>query len=126
MIEILNKVREFQIASDQPVNESPKLNTVQDTVLRFELMKEENDEYLDSALKSDIVEVLDSVVDMAYVLAGTINQFGLQHIFNEAFALVHENNMSKVVDGKVIRNEFGKIIKPAGFLPVDLKRLFKS
>ena len=126
MTEILNKVREFQIASDQPVNESPKLNTVQDTVLRFELMKEENDEYLDYALQSDIVEVLDACVDMAYVLAGTINQFGLQSIFNEAFNLVHENNMSKVVDGKVIRNQFGKIIKPEGFVPVDLKHLFKN
>lgn len=89
-------------------------------------MKEENDEYLDSAIKSDITETLDAVVDMAYVLFGTINAHGLQDLFIEAFNLVHENNMTKVVDGKVIRNEFGKILKPEGFVPVDLKQLFNK
>ena len=31
--------------------------------------------------------------------------------------------MTKVIDGKVIRNEHGKILKPEGFQPVDLTDL---
>ena len=40
---------------------------------------------------------------------------------------MHENNMTKVsTDGKVLRNPEGKILKPEGFKPVDLKQLFKQ
>lgn len=127
MKELLNKVREFQVASDQPINDAPTIKiNIKDVVMRYDLMKEENEEYLKFALKSDIVEVLDACVDMAYVLAGTINQFGLQELFEEAFSLVHANNMTKVVDGKVIRNEIGKILKPEGFVPVNLGQLFNK
>lgn len=126
MKEFLNKVREFQIASGQPTSDVPKLSSKLLSLLRFDLMKEENEEFLGACEDNDIVEVLDSLIDQFYVLAGTINQFGMQDLFEEAFNLVQENNMSKVVDGKVIRNEFGKILKPENFVPVDLEQLFNK
>ena len=40
--------------------------------LRFDLMKEENEEYLEAAKRGDIVEVADALGDMLYILCGTI------------------------------------------------------
>lgn len=116
----LNKVREFQVASDQIVNNKPTILEYQDAKLRYDLMHEENLEFMDS---DSVVETLDACVDMMYILAGTINACGLQDIFEEAFERVHQNNMTKVVDGRVIRNAAGKILKPEGFVPVKLDDL---
>ena len=38
----------------------------------------------------------------------------------EAFNRVSENNMTKVVDGKVIHREDGKILKPEGYKKPDM------
>lgn len=126
MKEFLKKVEEFQIASGQPVSKIPTICYESEAKLRYDLMKEENQEYLDANKEMDIVEILDACVDKAYILFGTINQHGIAHLFEKAFNLVHENNMSKVVDGKVIRNLDGKILKPEGFIPVDLEQLFNK
>jgi len=37
------------------------------------------------------------------------------------FAEVHRSNMAKLVDGKVIRREDGKVLKPEGWTPPDVK-----
>ncbi len=120
---MLQMVAEFQKASDQPVNDKPTLCEVKENSLRWSLMKEENNEYQDACLDKDMVEVLDACVDMMYILAGTINQHGLQEAFVKGFKRVHKNNMTKVVDGKVIRNSEGKILKPEGYVSVDLSDL---
>ena len=38
-----------------------------------------------------------------------------------AFNRVHNNNMTKVVDGKVILREDGKILKPEGYVKPDMR-----
>lgn len=40
-----------------------------------------------------------------------------------AFQRVHENNMTKVVDGKILRREDGKILKPAGYTKPNMNGL---
>lgn len=125
MTDFFKKVAEFQVATDQPVNSTPTSLEREYEILRFSLMKEENEEYLDATQESDLVETLDACVDMMYVLAGTINSHGLGVVFEEAFNLVHQNNMTKVVNGKVLRDGNGKIVKPIGFKPVSLGHLIK-
>lgn len=121
---LLEQVAEFQVATDQPVSFTPVLSLPEDFVLRYRLMKEENEEYLEASQGKDKVEVLDSLVDQLYVLLGTINQHGMQGIVELAFQRIHSNNMTKVgPDGKVLRNEDGKILKPEGFVGVDLADL---
>ena len=122
---IFDNVAEFQNATEQPVNSFPTLSNSQtEDFLRFNLMKEENREYIVASANKDLVEILDSLVDQLYVLAGTINQHGLQDVIEEAFNRVHTNNLTKVgADGKVIRDADGKILKPEGFVPVDLSDL---
>jgi len=123
--QILESVKEFQIASGQPVNEKPTNLTFEENRLRYDLMKEENTEYIVACDADDKIEILDALVDKMYILAGTINQHGFGDVFEEAFNRVHTNNMTKVVEGKVIRNPDGKILKPEGFQPVDLTDLIQ-
>ena len=44
------------------------------------------------------VEVLDALIDISYINNGSIVTSGLQDIADEAFDLVHENNMTKAHD----------------------------
>ena len=121
------QVRSFQKASGQVVNKKPTDLEVKEVQLRYDLMREENIEYQDAGLSKNKVEVLDACVDQLYILLGTINAHGLQDLIGQAFELVHKNNMTKVgPDGKVLRNPDGKILKPQGFVPVDLTTLFKQ
>ena len=54
------------------------------------------------------MEVLDALADIGYILAGTIINHGMQHIYDDAFDEVHRSNMAKLVDGKVLRRDDGK------------------
>lgn len=121
------QVRSFQKASGQVVNKKPTDLEVKEVQLRYDLMREENIEYQDAGLSKNKVEILDACADQLYILLGTINAHGLQDLIGPAFELVHKNNMTKVgPDGKVLRNPDGKILKPQGFVPVDLTTLFKQ
>lgn len=94
--------------------------------LRFDLLYEELLEYKNAYSDLDITnkehqrEVLDALVDLQYVLIGTIQSHGMQNIFEAAFAEVHRSNMTKFPDGKVIMREDGKILKPDTFTPPNL------
>ncbi|GIR07874.1 MAG: hypothetical protein CM15mP18_2030 [Methanobacteriota archaeon] len=60
----------------------------------------------------DLVEVLDALADIGYILAGSVINHGLHGLYDEAFAEVHRSNMAKLVDGKVLRRQDGKVMKP--------------
>ena len=45
---------------------------------------------------------------------------GMQGIYDDAFNEVHRSNMAKLVDGKVLRREDGKVLKPEGWQPPQL------
>ena len=95
--------------------------------LRFELMKEENDEYLEAAKNGDIVEVADALGDMMYILCGTIIEHGMQHIIEEVFDEIHRSNLSKLDEnGKPIYREDGKVIKGPNYFPPDIKKIMKK
>ncbi len=48
------------------------------------------------------------------------------NICEDLFDEVHSSNMSKVVDGKVIKNEFGKIMKPDTYFKPDLSKIIQN
>ncbi|BBM37037.1 nucleoside triphosphate pyrophosphohydrolase family protein [Pseudoleptotrichia goodfellowii] len=95
--------------------------------LRFELMKEENEEYLEAAKNGDIVEVADALGDMMYILCGTIIEHGMQHIIEEVFDEIHRSNLSKLDEnGNPIYREDGKVIKGPNYFPPDIKKIIKK
>ena len=79
----------------------------------------------EAARAGDLVEVLDALADIGYILAGTIINHGMQDIYDDAFNEVHRSNMAKLVDGKVIRREDGKVLKPEGWQPPQLAQFLQ-
>ena len=80
--------------------------------LRFNLMKEENEEYLEVAKKGDIIEIADALGDQLYILCGTILKHGLQDKIVEVFQEIQRSNMSKLDKyGNPIYREDGKVLK---------------
>ncbi|MFB1004949.1 MAG: nucleoside triphosphate pyrophosphohydrolase family protein [Candidatus Poseidoniaceae archaeon] len=112
---MVTSLLEFNEAFDIPKLDRPGLGTEEMIELRIKLLREEVEEYAEAARAGDMVEVLDALADIGYILAGTIINHGMQHIYDDAFNEVHRSNMAKVVDGKVIRREDGKVLKPEGW-----------
>lgn len=88
-------------------------------MLRFNLMHEENLEYLEAAKSNDLVEVADALGDMLYILCGTIIEHGMQDKIEEVFNEIQRSNMSKLDEnGQPIYREDGKVLKgPNYFKP---------
>jgi predicted HAD superfamily Cof-like phosphohydrolase len=83
-----------------------------DYLLRYKLMREENEEYLEAAQNGDLVEIADALGDQLYILCGTILKHGLQYKIAEVFQEIQRSNMSKLdADGKPIYREDGKVLK---------------
>lgn len=90
--------------------------------LRFNLMDEENKEYLEAANNNDLVEVADALGDMLYILCGTILEHGMQHKIEEVFEEIQRSNMSKLgADGKPIYREDGKVLKGPNYFKPDIQ-----
>lgn len=92
--------------------------------LRYNLIKEENEEYLDACKNGDIVEIADALGDQLYILFGTILRHGLQHKIEEVFDEIHRSNMSKLDgEGKPIFREDGKILKSEKYFRPNIKSI---
>lgn len=90
-------------------------------VLRFNLMDEENREYLEAVNNNDVVEMADALGDMLYILCGTILEHGMQHKIEEVFHEIQRSNMSKLgEDGKPIYREDGKVLKGPNYFKPDI------
>ena len=95
--------------------------------LRYNLMKEENDEYLDACEKGDLVEIADALGDMMYILCGTILSHGLQSKIEEIFEEIQRSNMSKLDEnGKPIYREDGKILKSKKYFKPNISNILSS
>ena len=103
----------------------PNANLTESEVeLRFNLMKEENEEYLEAAKSNDIVEIADALGDQLYILCGTILRHGLQHKIVEVFEEIQRSNMSKLdANGKPIYREDGKVLKSKNYKAPNLEDL---
>ena len=117
---IVASLLEFNQAFDIPKLDSPDIGPEELIELRIKLLREEVEEYAEAARAGDLVEVLDALADIGYILAGTILNHGMQNIYDDAFDEVHRSNMAKLVDGKVLRREDGKVMKPQDWTPPQL------
>jgi len=94
--------------------------------LRYNIMKEENEEYLEAVQNNDIVEIADALGDMLYILCGTILEHGLQHKIEEVFDEIQRSNMSKLgEDGKPIYREDGKVMKGPNYFKPNFENILK-
>ena len=80
----INSVKEFHKVFNLDFLEVPKANIGHEkNKLRFNLMKEENEEYLNAANNNDLIELADALGDMLYILCGTIIEHGFQYKIDE-------------------------------------------
>lgn len=92
--------------------------------LRYNLMKEENDEYLDACKNGDLVEIADALGDQLYILCGTILKHGLQNKIEEVFDEIQKSNMSKLdSNGNPIFREDGKILKGENYFKPNIQKI---
>jgi len=92
--------------------------------LRFNLMDEENKEYLEAATNNDLVEVADALGDMLYILCGTILEHGMQYKIEEVFEEIQRSNMSKLgADGRPIYREDGKVLKGPNYFRPNIQEV---
>ena len=104
MKEKIAAVHEFHTAFTLGIKNMPTADLgVQKNALRHELMREENEEYLEAANNNDLVEVADALGDMLYILCGTIIEHGMQDKIEEVCNEIHRSIMSKL-------GEYGKPI----------------
>lgn len=121
-------VKEFHTAFGLGMNEDPVADLgAAKNLLRFNLMKEENEEYLEAASNNDLTEVADALGDMLYILCGTIIEHGLQHKIEEVFEEIQRSNMSKLgADGKPVFREDGKVLKGPDYFRPNISRILES
>lgn len=124
----INAVKAFHEAFGLGILQEPKANLGKAKIdLRFNLMDEENKEYLEAAQNDDLVEVADALGDMLYILCGTILEHGMQYKIEEVFNEIQRSNMSKLgADGKPIYREDGKVLKGPNYFKPDIAGVLKK
>ena len=107
----------FMTACDQSVGQ---LNEAQ-YLMYTSLVKEEIAEFLAAFNKNDRIEELDALIDILVVTIGAIHSMGAdaEGAWNE----VMRTNFAKInpETKKVIKRGDGKVIKPEGWKPPNLK-----
>ena len=126
--ETISAVEIFHDAFGIKNNYEPTIDlSEKDIELRYNLMNEENSEYLEAAKNGDIVEVADALGDQLYILCGTILKHGLQHKIAEVFTEIQRSNMSKLdMNGKPIYREDGKVLKSSLYFRPNIKAILEK
>ncbi len=121
----IDAVKAFHTAFKIGHRETPKANLgVDKNTLRFNLMQEENEEYLEAAQNNDLIEVADALGDMLYILCGTIIEHGMQHKIEEVFEEIQRSNMSKLGEnGEPIYREDGKVLKGPNYFKPNIEAI---
>ena len=124
----LDHVEKFHDTFGIPNEYAPKAAISNELIdLRFKLMAEENEEYLEAAKNGDLVEVADALGDMMYILCGTILSHGMQHKIEEVFEEIQRSNMSKLgEDGKPIYREDGKVLKGPNYFKPNIAKIIEE
>ncbi|TRW23077.1 hypothetical protein FMM05_15400 [Flavobacterium zepuense] len=123
----LDAVRQFHSSFGLGISDVPKADLGEAVnLLRYNLMKEENEEYLGAVQNNDLVEVADALGDMLYILCGTIIEHGLQYKIEEVFAEIQRSNMSKLGEnGLPLYREDGKVMKGPNYFKPDFTEILK-
>lgn len=115
--------RAFQIGN----NQNPTVLSAEEQVLRYSLMREENEEYLEAAQQGNLIEIADALGDQLYILLGTALRHGLMDKMEAVFFEIHRSNMSKLdSNGNPIFREDGKVLKSEHYFRPDIAQFFQD
>ena len=121
MTNLFRDQEKFMRACDQTVDEYNQ----EQYDLYITLIEEEFKELKEAIVNNDLVEQLDALEDILVVTIGAINSMGAggegawKEVMNTNFAKIDKDT------GKVRKREDGKVLKPLGWTPPDLKPFVK-
>ncbi len=113
-------VKTFMDACDQKDR-----NFGKQSELYIDLIVEEFKELMTAYSNRDIVEIADACADLKWVIEGLEITLNLpqQKVWDE----VARSNLEKIsANGKVLKREDGKVLKPDGWTPPDIKTILKN
>lgn len=126
MKSIFHLQQEFLLAGD--VKTALGITGKDELELALTLINEERDELAaeEAYTENGYVEDLKECIDLIYVCAQYLNTAVGADKANALFTAVHNNNMEKCIDGKLVKREDGKILKPEGFNKHGWKLAFNT
>ena len=90
------------------------------------LIREEFDELMNAFFRGNLVDIADGCADLKWVIEGLEHtlQIPQQDVWNE----VARSNLAKIDDetGKVLKRVDGKVLKPEGWTPPDIKSILDN
>ncbi len=114
-------VKKFMETFGQEVKSKAEFPSEKIVKLRYDLIKEELDEFDEAIKTKNLKEIADSLTDILYVTYGAGHAFGID--LDKCFDEVQRSNMSKLgEDGKPIYNENGKVMKGPKYFEPNLKK----
>ena len=116
-----NDVKKFMETFGQEVKTKAEFPSDKIVKLRYDLIKEELDEFEEAIRGNNLKEIADSLTDILYVTYGAGHAFGIN--LDKCFDEVQRSNMSKLgEDGKPIYNEQGKVMKGPNYFKPNLNK----
>ena len=116
-----NEVKKFMETFGQEVKTKAEFPSEKIVKLRYDLIKEELDEFEEAIKTKNIKEIADSLTDILYVTYGAGHAFGID--LDKCFDEVQRSNMSKLgADGKPIYNDKGKVMKGPKYFKPNLSK----
>ena len=113
-------VKKFMVACDQVETGFGKQSD-----LYLALIREEFNELIKAYFEKDMVEIADGCADLKWVIEGLEETLKLpqQAVWDE----VARSNLSKISpSGKVEKRQDGKVLKPEGWTPPDIKSVLDN
>ena len=114
-------VKRFMNACDQKETGFGKQSN-----LYMVLIREEFDELMNAFFRGNLVDIADGCADLKWVIEGLEHtlQIPQQDVWNE----VARSNLAKIDDetGKVLKRVDGKVLKPEGWTPPDIKSILDN
>ena len=118
-------VKKFMETFGQEVKTKTEFPSDKIVKLRYDLIKEELDEFEQALKDKNLKEVADSLTDILYVTYGAGHAFGID--LDKCFDEVQRSNMSKLGEnGKPIYNDQGKVMKGPKYFAPNLSKFVKG
>jgi len=120
----MDLVADFHRAFNCVHGNKPGMPDTRTCILRLQLIQEELAELAAAFAGNDVVETLDALCDLKYVVLGTFLSCGLDKVEQTAMRRVHESNMSKLDEhGRPVIATNGRVLKSKNYRRVQLEDL---
>lgn len=117
---VAGMVHEFHVAFNLPINDTTRTHNK----LRADLIREEAGEAGEALESGDLEHIAKELADLVIVAHGAALTLGIN--LDRAVALVHESNMSKLVDGRPDMRDDGKVLKGPNYRPPDMSAAVRA